>query len=97
MITPRLAHLVIFAALHIPAAEAANPIRGYLLYENFCHHCHITEIHYRVKSDVGSRDELLHMVDMWQAEMHLGWRKEEIADVASYLDWAYYRFPGSIQ
>jgi len=97
MITPRLTPVVIFAALQIPAVQAASPLRGQLLYENFCHHCHWAEIHYRVNSKVDSRDELLHMVAVWQREMRLGWRAGEISDVASYLNWIYYRFPDTIQ
>ena len=97
MITPRLAPAVIFAALQISTVQAANPMRGHLLYENFCHHCHWADIHYRVNREVDSRDDLLRMVAMWQKEMRLGWHEEEVADVASYLDWVYYRFPGSRQ
>jgi len=97
MITPRLAPVVIFAALQIPTVQAASPMRGQLLYENFCHHCHWADVHYRVNSEVDSWDKLLHMVAMWQGEMRLGWRVEEVADVASYLNWVYYRLPGDIQ
>lgn len=72
-------------------------MRGRLLYENFCHHCHMTEIHYRVNSKVDSWAELLHMVATWQEEMRLRWQAEEVADVASYLNWVYYRFPNDPQ
>lgn len=68
-------------------------MRGRLLYENFCYHCHITEIHYRVNSRVDSLGMLVHMVALWQEEMQLGWRAEDVADVTSYLNWVYYRFP----
>jgi hypothetical protein len=86
---------LLLATLLVPTTEAASPVRGRLLYENFCYHCHMTEIHYRVNSEVDSWGKLLHMVTMWQEEMRLGWRAEEVADVASYLNWVYYGFPDS--
>jgi len=93
MITPPALSALLLAALLAPTAEAASPFRGRLLYENFCYHCHMTEIHYRVHSKVDSRGKLMHLVAMWQEEMGLGWSAEEVADVAGYLNWAYYRFP----
>lgn len=75
------------------SVAAGQPERGRLLYESFCHHCHISEIHYRVHSKVESLEQLRHQVWLWQAEMGLGWRAEEIDDVAAWLDWAYYRLP----
>lgn len=96
MITPRLAIGVLVAVLLAPAARAENPVRGRMLYENWCHHCHLTEIHYRVGSKVDSWEKLLQMVGIWQGEMRLGWQAEDIADVASYLNGRYYRFPGVV-
>jgi hypothetical protein len=93
MITPPVASAALLAALLVPTAEAASALRGRLLYENFCYHCHITEIHYRVNSRVDSLGKLVHMVALWQEEMQLGWRAEDVADVTSYLNWVYYRFP----
>ena len=92
MITPHLTAAALAALLLAPAASAVSPMRGQLLYENFCYHCHISEIHYRVDSDLHSWGGLLHKVAVWQEEMRLGWRAEEVADVASYLNWIYYGF-----
>jgi hypothetical protein len=94
MITRALAYLSILIALaSVPACWAANPQRGLLLYENFCHHCHISEIHYRVNSRVDSWGELVRVVDMWQADMKLGWSANDVQDVASWLDRAFYHLP----
>jgi hypothetical protein len=95
MITPRIAAVVLVTALLVPDIQAASPLRGRLLYENFCHHCHMTEIHFRVNSKVDSWGKLLHLVAIWQQEMELGWRAQEVMDVASYLNRVYYRLPGS--
>ena len=95
MITPRLAAAALIFLLLMPNTRAANPLRGKLLYESFCHHCHLSEIHYRVGVKVGSWGKLLQTVTVWQGEMQLGWQAEEIADVASYLNRRYYRLPGT--
>jgi hypothetical protein len=73
-----------------PAANGGSADRGRLLYDNFCYHCHISEIHYRVGTEVATWADLLRAVAMWQAEMGLGWSAEDVADVASWLDRAYY-------
>ena len=43
-------------------------------------------------SKVDSMGKLLKTVAIWQGELNLGWREEEIADVASYLNLRYYGF-----
>jgi mono/diheme cytochrome c family protein len=73
-----------------PAAEAWSPERGRLLYDNFCYHCHISEIHYRADTEIRTWAELIRAVTVWQTEMELGWSGEDIADVAGWLDRAYY-------
>ena len=94
MMMPRLAVTALATVLLVPTVRAENPMRGQLLYENWCSHCHLTEIHYRVARKVDSWDKLLQMVRVWQGEMQLGWQAEDILDVASYLNRRYYRFPG---
>jgi hypothetical protein len=89
---PPLVPVALIAALAVPSAQAASPMRGQLLYGNFCHHCHMTEIHFRVHRRVGTWGELIRMISVWQEEMALGWRAEEITDVASYLNRIYYGF-----
>lgn len=95
MISRRLALLLLLAATKIPAAWAADLGRGRLLYDIFCYQCHVTEIHYRVGSKVDSWEGLQRTVTVWQAAMGLGWNREDIGDVAGYLNERFYRFQGS--
>ncbi|MEA3273934.1 MAG: hypothetical protein U9Q81_01255 [Pseudomonadota bacterium] len=95
MIPLRHALLLMLTAVALAPAHGANTLRGRLLYDNFCHHCHMPEIHYRVNSRVDSRAELRRMVAVWQEEMKLGWDDQDVRDVASYLDHVYYRLPDS--
>jgi len=92
MITRPLACLPLLVALTAPAL-ALDPERGYLLYQNFCYHCHISEIHHRVNSRTHSWGDLMHMVRTWQEEVGLGWSEEDVRDVAAWLDWRFYRLP----
>ncbi len=91
--TSKLRYLITAAALTAAPTQAANPERGHLLYDNFCHHCHLSEIHYRVNSEIDSWEELTRMVAMWQGEMGLDWDGSDVQDVASWLDWVFYRLP----
>lgn len=88
MITRTLPLLLAVTATAVPAADM---VRGRLLYDTFCGHCHISGIHYRVGSRVRSREDIIRYVDVWQGEMRLGWSREEIDDVSAWLDWAHYR------
>lgn len=90
MITRQLVFALILAVLTTVPALAASPERGRLLYDNFCHHCHMHEIHFRIDSKIGSWEKLRRMVNMWQKEMGLGWSAEDVEDVGSWLDWAFY-------
>lgn len=90
MIPRRPILLLTLTLLVAPAVHGGSADRGRLLYDNFCYHCHISEIHYRVGSEVGGWADLLREVAKWQAEMGLGWTGEDIADVASWLDRAFY-------
>jgi hypothetical protein len=93
MITRCLTALLILSIAFLSSVHAASADRGQLLYNNFCYHCHISEIHYRVGSKISNWAELVHMVSVWQEEMKLGWTAEDVTDVASWLDWVYYQLP----
>lgn len=97
MITRRLASLLVPLLLAIPPVEAGSVDRGRLLYDNFCYHCHISEIHYRAGSAIRAWTDLLRVVAMWQQEMGLGWTGEDVADVASWLNQVYYDLPDAPQ
>jgi len=88
---PRFAALPLVLAATV--AGAANPERGRLLYENYCYHCHMTEIHFRLNSRIDTWDRLRHSVRIWQGEMKLGWGEEDVTDVAGFLNERFYRLP----
>jgi hypothetical protein len=92
MIPRRIAFLLLLAAAPV---SADNPERGRLLYENFCYHCHMTEIHFRVNSKIDTWERLRETVRIWQGEMGLGWRAEDILDVSGFLNSRYYQLPGA--
>jgi hypothetical protein len=90
MITCRLAGLLLALLVLSPPCEAVSPERGRLLYDNFCYHCHISQIHHRAGSDIRAWADLIRAVANWQAEMGLGWTAEDVVDVASWLDSNFY-------
>jgi len=93
MIPRRAAYLLLLAAMPV---LAENPERGRLLYENYCYHCHMTEIHFRVNSRIETWERLQETVRIWQEEMRLGWRDEDILDVSRFLDARFYHLPGAV-
>ena len=93
MILRRIALLLILVAAPV---FADNLERGRLLYENYCYHCHMTEIHFRVNSKIGTWERLQETVRTWQDEMRLGWRDEDILDVSHFLNAHYYHLPDAI-
>ena len=66
--------------------------RGELLYSTHCAACHTSEIHWREKRMVTDMDSLMFQVRRWQTSIGLAWTKDEITDVAGYLNAAYYGF-----
>ena len=85
--------LPLLLAIACVPVQAASPERGRLLYGNYCYHCHLTEIHFRVNSKIDSPEALRQTVRIWQGEMGLGWKEEDVRDVASYLNARYYQLP----
>jgi mono/diheme cytochrome c family protein len=86
--------LSIFCGMFTLAYAQQNPIetRGELLYSTNCAACHTSEIHWREKRLATDMDSLKFQVRRWQASIGLDWTEDEIADVASYLNAAYYGF-----
>ncbi|MEO7401770.1 MAG: cytochrome C [Polaromonas sp.] len=79
-----------------PAADGVPPgdaARGELLYSTHCIACHGEKMHWRDKKRVTDWKSLQTEIDRWQGVSGLGWRQEDIADVARYLNTAYYRYP----
>jgi mono/diheme cytochrome c family protein len=74
------------------AQRNVAPSRGELLYATHCNGCHTTQLHWRAKKLAANWPRLKAEVDRWQKSSGLGWRDEEITDVARYLNARYYHF-----
>jgi len=66
---------------------------GESLYMTHCSACHTAEIHWRKQNLATDWDSLVAQVERWKTSIGLGWSKEEITDVARYLNTAHYGFP----
>lgn len=71
-------------------AQAAQPERGRLLYENHCTACHTSVVHVRGDHRVHSLDDLRQQVVRWAGELQLDWGRRELLDVMAYLNDTYY-------
>ena len=90
-----LAALVLAVATFFDAVAqpVESPSRGQLLYATHCIACHSDQVHWRAKKLVSDWASLKGQVRRWQSVQALGWSDEDITDVASYLNFLYYRFP----
>jgi mono/diheme cytochrome c family protein len=90
--------LAAFAALHGGPVQAQaqgpspSPSRGELLYNNNCVACHNEKMHWRGNKLVNDWDSLEAQVRRWQQASSLGWRDEDIMEVARYLNGRFYGF-----
>ena len=83
------------------AAPAAGPeskpaldmLRGGNLYRSYCIAFHTAQVHWRDKRIVQSWDDLLFQVSRWQRIAGQDWSREEINDVAAYLNGTFYELP----
>jgi len=86
--------LVLFALVGPAFARAeTGALRGELLYSTHCIACHSTQLHWRDKKAARNWASLKAEVERWQKTSGLGWREEDVTDVARYLNALYYRFP----
>ncbi len=67
--------------------------RGELLYSTHCIGCHNTQLHWRDRKAAKNWASLKSQVERWQKTSGLGWREEDVNDVARYLNARYYGFP----
>jgi mono/diheme cytochrome c family protein len=74
------------------AQSNITPSRGELLYATHCSDCHTTQLHWRAKKLATNWLRLKAEVDRWQKSAGLGWRDDEVTDVARYLNSRYYHF-----
>jgi mono/diheme cytochrome c family protein len=89
--------LVLFgnsAAAEVPPTRDAT--RAELLYSTHCIACHSAQVHWRDKKLVTDWASLQSEVRRWQEVSGLGWSKEDIAEVARYLNALYYRYPAPV-
>ena len=77
-----------------PLAHARTPDepRGELLYSTHCNACHSLQIHWREQKLATDWKSLKAQVNRWQTYAKLGWRDEDVVDVALYLNTRYYKF-----
>jgi mono/diheme cytochrome c family protein len=75
------------------AQTRGEALRGELLYSTHCIGCHSTQLHWRDKKVATNWATLSAEVDRWQKVSGLGWREEDVSDVARYLNALYYGFP----
>jgi len=81
-------------ALHRPMPPRfALVLSGRLLYDTACVECHTTQAHWREKRLVRTRPDLVHQVMRWQAIVGQNWRREDVEDVAAYLNQQFYKLP----
>jgi mono/diheme cytochrome c family protein len=67
--------------------------RGELLYSVHCVACHTAQKHWRQNKIALDWPGLVKQVSHWQAFAKVGWGEQEIVDVASYLNGAFYHYP----
>jgi mono/diheme cytochrome c family protein len=89
--------IIAIAWLVSSAAANAEPdtkiSRGELLYSTHCIACHSAEIHWRDKQLATDWISLNAQVRRWQEIAGLGWREDDVASVAHYLNAIYYHYP----
>jgi mono/diheme cytochrome c family protein len=77
----------------VPADAMAAPARGELLYLNACAACHSKQTHWRGRHRVKDWPALVEQVTQWQSIAGQAWSREEIEDVAAYLNRRFYELP----
>jgi len=72
---------------------AVDVLRGGELYGTYCIACHTAQVHWRDKRIVQSWDDLRYQVARWQKIAGQSWSREDIDDVAAYLNRTFYEVP----
>jgi len=67
--------------------------RGEMLYLVHCINCHGTHTQWRDNKSARDWSSLKKEVRIWQGNLDMGWTKEDIEDVARYLNVSYYKYP----
>ena len=72
---------------------SADVMRGSELYRLHCSACHTAQVHWRDARLVRSWDDLRYQVARWQRMGGQSWSREEVEDVAAYLNRIFYDVP----
>lgn len=75
------------------ATAQAGSSRGELLYRTHCIGCHTTQMHWRDARRATDWPTLVEQVSHWQARNNLGWGRDDIDEVARWLNATIYGFP----
>jgi mono/diheme cytochrome c family protein len=73
--------------------SSADMARGGELYRTYCGACHTAQVHWRDQRMVKSWEDLRYQVVRWQRSEGQNWSREEIDDVAAYLNTVFYSLP----
>lgn len=87
-----LAAMTVGVLLLSSGAGAADAERGGSLYANHCTSCHTTAAHFREKRKANTPQALRRWIDRWQWVQSLNWTRDDVEDVAAFLDGRYYKF-----
>ena len=87
--------LMVLASFAGPALAQIkkDAVRGDTFVFDTCIGCHNAQLHWRDKKAAKDWDSLKAEVERWQKTSGLGWREEDVTEVARYLNARYYRFP----
>lgn len=72
---------------------STDVMRGSELYRLHCSACHTAQVHWRDARLVRSWDDLRYQVARWQRMGGQSWSREEVEDVAAYLNRVFYELP----
>ncbi|WP_157610293.1 cytochrome c [Variovorax sp. Root434] len=86
----------VLAVMALQGGAAQAQSRGELLYNTNCIACHSTQMHWRSRRLATDWNSLEEQVRRWQQAASLGWRDEDIVEVARYLNERYYGFTPTI-
>jgi len=72
---------------------AGDAKRGEGLYSQKCHECHSESVHGRMNRAARDFGAIREWVRHWSETLATGWGTDEVEDVTTYLNAAYYHFP----
>lgn len=73
-------------------SSGADAQAGKALHEASCLKCHGTEVYKSAQRKIGSPEALRAQVARCAKAAEVAWTEAQVADVAAYLDEAFYRF-----